>query len=219
MKTLVEKEIRLLLPAFAAALVLAILPVWLLPAAGFEYGENGAFECYLFLLGIVLLALSSFGREIGLKTIPFALAQPLERTRLWWTKVEVLAVFLGLTFDAWLLSDTLCSSLQPVRVVPPHELAFYGVTVIVLTAGALWMTLLLRQVVAALFLTVLIPLAAGIAIQALSGEDWMSITVFALYSVTGFFLARRQFLRIQDTAWTGGLVSLGSGRAATEKSA
>ena len=32
MKALVEKEIRLLLPAFAGALALAILPVWLMPS-------------------------------------------------------------------------------------------------------------------------------------------------------------------------------------------
>ena len=36
MKTLVQKEIRLLLPAFAGALALAILPVWLLPIGTFR---------------------------------------------------------------------------------------------------------------------------------------------------------------------------------------
>ena len=47
MRTLVEKEIRLLLPAFAAALALAILPVWLLP---FDSGNPGAYPSFLVLV-------------------------------------------------------------------------------------------------------------------------------------------------------------------------
>jgi ABC-type transport system involved in multi-copper enzyme maturation permease subunit len=215
---LIEKEIRLLLPAFAAALALAIVPVWLLPLGTYDYQNDGLLEASLFLFGIVLLVLSSYGREIGLKTVPFILAQPLERARIWWTKIEVLAVMLSLAFDAWLLSVSLCSSHQPARLVPPEVLAGSGLIVVVLAAGGLWMTLLLRQIAAAFWLTILIPMAAIITVQAIGGEAWISFTGLSIYAVAGFFLAHRQFLHIQDTAWTGGVISLQGGRAAAGQS-
>src|SRR6266404_6154550 len=62
MTPIVAKEIRLLLPAYGMALLLAIVPMWLLP------GEQPV--SYLFCLGAVLLALSSFGREFALGTFP-----------------------------------------------------------------------------------------------------------------------------------------------------
>jgi ABC-type transport system involved in multi-copper enzyme maturation permease subunit len=215
MKTLLRKEIRLLLPAFAGALALAILPVWLLP---FDPRNPGATPGFLFWFGAMMLALSSFGREFGLKTLPFILAQPLERARIWWTKAGVLAVCLGLVFDAWLLSCNLCSSLHPARSVPPEELAIAGFFAVVLTAGGLWMTLLLRQVAAAFWLALLMPMAIGV-IGSLWVTDRIMVAATCLYAVAAFFLARRQFLRLQDTAWTGGVVSIGRRRAAAGKSA
>src|SRR5208282_2472070 len=90
MRLLVTKEIRLLLPAYGAAVVLALVPVWLLP---FDQQHNPeALAVYPFCFGTVLLALASCGREFGLKTFGLMLAQPLERNRLWWTKIGVLAV-------------------------------------------------------------------------------------------------------------------------------
>ena len=111
MKALVEKEIRLLLPAFAGALALAILPVWLMPYTD-PWNPSGV-PPLLYLLGTLLLVLSSYGREIGCKTLPFMLAQPLERVRIWWTKIAVLAVFVVLVFDAWCLSTGLCARHRP----------------------------------------------------------------------------------------------------------
>jgi ABC-type transport system involved in multi-copper enzyme maturation permease subunit len=216
MRTLIEKEIRLLLPAFAGALVLAILPVWLLP---YDRWNPGAIPAYLCLFGIVLLALSSFGREIGLKTLPFILAQPLERARIWWTKITVLALFLALAFDAWWLSSNLCSMLRPPLWLPWEVVALVGFFVAVFAAGGLWMTLLLRQTVAAFWLTLLIPIAAISAIKLIGGADWMSFTALGLYALAGFFLARRQFLHVQDTAWTGGVLSIGSARATGKQGA
>jgi len=216
MKTLVEKEIRLLLPAFGGALALAILPGWLLPYHDLQ--NPIALPAYLFLFGIVMLALSSFGREIGLRTLPFILAQPLERARIWRTKIIVLSVFVAVSYAAWCLSGALCSLLGTALVLPLRILASIGLFAIVFAAGGLWMTLLLRQTVAAFWLTIFIPLATTTAMQALGGTDWMIVAVLGLYAVAGFFMARRQFLRLQDTAWTGGVVSIGRGRAAAEQS-
>lgn len=199
MKALVQKEIRLLMPAFAGALALAILPVWLLPYHDPRNASVGP-AYLLFLFGIVMLALSSFGREIGLKTLPFILAQPLERSRIWWTKIMVLAVFMSLSYDAWSLSGSLCSLLRPVLLTPSGFLASCALFAAVLAAGGLWMTLLLRQTVAAFWLTLFIPFAAITAIQGIGGADWMVLTALCLYAVAAFFLARRQFLRLQDTA-------------------
>ncbi|MGA2662174.1 MAG: hypothetical protein ABSH34_32240, partial [Verrucomicrobiota bacterium] len=89
MKALVQKEIRLLAPAYGLALVLAIVPVWLLP----EVTGNAAAGVYVFpfWFGAMMLALSAFGREFGLGTFPLILVQPLERNRIWRTKTAVLA--------------------------------------------------------------------------------------------------------------------------------
>ena len=214
MRVLVEKEIRLLLPAFAAALVLAIVPVWL-PPADDHYGIANR----LYMLGVVMLALSSFGREISLKTIPFLLAQPLERKRIWWTKVTVLTVFLVFTFAAWSFPTLLNSMFWHMQIVAPADLAYAGLSVAAFTASGLWMTLLLRQVAAAFWLTLLIPIATDLTMHMFGAPDWVIYSALVFYAVAGFFLARRQFLHLQDTAWTGGVISLGRSAAVTEQSA
>jgi ABC-type transport system involved in multi-copper enzyme maturation permease subunit len=203
-------------PAFAGALALAILPVWLVPSHPWN---SGVFPPFLFFVGTVMLALSSFGREIGLKTLPFILAQPVERTRIWWTKIAVLAVFVSLSYDAWCLSRSLYSLLRPALWLPPEDPASFGLFVVVFTAGGLWMTLWLRQTVAAFWLTLLIPIATIIAIGAVGGADWMGYTALGLYAVAGFFLAKRQFLRMQDTAWTGGVLSFSRAPAEADRCA
>src|SRR5205807_3744628 len=89
---LVAKEVRLLLPAFATALLLAFVPLWFMPAG---------LAVVLFGLGTVLLALSPFGREFGLKTFPLILAQPLERRRIWRIKIGLLTLAMAAVFFAW----------------------------------------------------------------------------------------------------------------------
>jgi ABC-type transport system involved in multi-copper enzyme maturation permease subunit len=212
MKALIEKEIRLLLPAFAAALVLAIAPVWLLP---YERWNPRDYSVYFFCFGVALLALSTFGREIGFRTLSFMLAQPLDRLRIWWTKTAVLAVFVAVVFEGWWLSGRLSSLSEPELRV---NLGEAWVFVAVLTAGALWMTLLLRQVAAAFWLTLLIPIVTTIVVRAAGGTDWLIGAVLAVCAAAGFFMARRQLVYLQDTAWTGGIVSFAGGRAVAEGS-
>jgi len=81
MNPLVAKEIRLLMPAFGLALMLAIVPVWLFPNPDHKAVYIAV---YPFCFGTVMLALSSFGREFGLRTFPLLLWRLLCRPGVWW---------------------------------------------------------------------------------------------------------------------------------------
>ena len=229
MKALVQKEIRLLAPAYGLALVLAIVPVWLLP----EVTGNAAAGVYVFpfWFGAMMLALSAFGREFGLGTFPLILVQPLERNRIWRTKTAVLAGAMASAFVAWCLSCAACihpgmgraayekalaiTHKPPITFTPDvmgraaflEMLAIGGTAAIVTFAGGLWTTLLLRQIAAAFWFTILAPGAIILAIQALGGSDAMVVGALGLYSIVGFFLARRLFFRFQEAGWTGGVIS------------
>ncbi len=122
MKALVEKEIRLLLPAFAGAIVLATVPIWLFASDAYTRGNDS--PVYFFCFGVALLALSTFGREIGLKTFSFMLAQPVERARVWRTKVAVLGFFVSMTLIGWWLSRVLFSLCIPQRIMPDNVRRF-----------------------------------------------------------------------------------------------
>src|SRR5260221_458287 len=148
MNPLLAKEIRLLLPAFAMALLLAVAPVWLLRS----FPEPAGIAVYLYGFGVVMLALSSFGREFGLKTFPVMLAQPLSRRRVWWTKVTVLACAMAAAFGAWSLS---CQAFGKVGFGKSlrETMTVAGLISLVAFAGGLWTTILLRQVAAAFWFT------------------------------------------------------------------
>ena|SRR3989449_5922569 len=212
MTPIVAKEIRLLLPAYAMALLLAIVPIWLLP------GESATI--FSFCFGTVILALSSLGREFALRTLPLQLAQPLERSRIWWTKIRVLAIAMFTVMAAWLLSITFA------RFAFGHSFGFElgrslteGVLLIgagatmVSFSGGLWSTLLLRQIIAAFWFTILIPLAI-LVITSSEKTSALMWPALALYSIAGFLWAWRQFLRAQETGWTGGDISFPGWRSA-----
>src|ERR1035437_10236400 len=101
MNALIAKEMRLLLPAYGMALLLAVIPVWLFPEVNQPVADSAIGPIWL---GAVLLALSAFGREFGLKTFPLLLAQPLERRRIFWSKTGVLAGAMATVLIAWYLS-------------------------------------------------------------------------------------------------------------------
>jgi len=101
MNPLVAKEIRLLRPAYVMAILLAMIPLWLLPA----YGDEAEFFAYVALcFGTLMLALSSFGREFGMNTFPLLLAQPLTRARIWCIKTSILAGTIATVWIMFLLS-------------------------------------------------------------------------------------------------------------------
>lgn len=188
----------MLLPAFGGALMLSVSPVLL-------QGDSGGFGGFLFVFGVMILGVSAFGREIGLKTFPFILTQPLERSRIWWTKISVLGVCTALVLCVWWV--TVINNRPGMDSL--EGLAWMTLMVVVLTTGAVWMTLLVRQMAAAFWLAYLVPALIGVAIKVMGGADWLLCTTLCLYSVAAFFLARRQFLNMQDTAWTGGALTFG----------
>ena len=200
----VVKEIRLLWPVWAPALLLAVIPVWLIPSDSSP--PPPGFSVFPFLLGAVLLGLSSFGREFSLKTFSLLLAQPAERMQSWRTKVSVLAIAILSTFSVWLLSNLFRVRFNPEPLGQSVIIAIVGMAVAF--TGGFWTTLLLRQVVAAFWFSLLIPVTILVAVFALGGEYWVLVTVLGIYSVASLFYGRRLFLRIQEAAWTGGVVSL-----------
>ena len=202
MKPLYAKELRLLQPAYLAALLLAVVPVWLLPRNPYDSPESGALVPFIF--GVAMLALSSFGREFGLQTFALLLAQPLERRRLWRTKSGLLAGALVTVFLAWCLSCAACLGTVSRSFIGSNVWVFGAATVVVAFAGGLWTTLLLRQVAAAFWFTILLP--GTIAMLMREAKSWQVLFVLGLYSAAGFWWARRQFLGAQETAWTGGVV-------------
>jgi hypothetical protein len=80
----------------------------------------------------------------------------------------------------------------------------------VIFSGALWTVLLLRQVAAAFWFTILIPGLISALLLSISddrSEAFLARSlgiVLALYSVGGFLFARWLFLRAQDVPWSGG---------------
>jgi ABC-2 family transporter protein len=210
---LVAKEIRLLLPAYIAALVLAILPVWLLPNVPYRNSIAGvSFIVFCaFGFGIVMLALSSFGREFGMNTFPLMLAQPLQRNRVWWTKAVILACAIASIYYAWVSSW----NARDVDVEYAETsstwfemLSSGGFAAVAIFAGGLFATLLLRQVAAAFWFTVFVPLAMGTVLESLGTPGWLVNTTLAAYAVSAFIGAWWLFYRAQEVGWTGGTIAL-----------
>lgn len=214
MSGLLKKEIRLLLPSWGAALLL-VSGLWLVKSS--PSADDGV-EFLLFCVSpvlMVMLALNSFGRELSAGTFANLLAQPVSRRRIWWTKSLVLAVALGSVFALWWM--TLLAN--PGMRQDPGEVhkAFgqFALLPLLIYSGALWTVLLLRQVAAAFWLTVLIPVMLAMFTmyftQKLGVEAQMDswiIVVLVIYSIVGFWGASRMFLRAQDVQWTGGEIAL-----------
>jgi ABC-type transport system involved in multi-copper enzyme maturation permease subunit len=220
MNPLVKKEIRLLLPSFGAALVLA-LSVWLIPTeSGHEYARWAWLRLMPFVLCpalVITTALNSFGREVSCNTLAQLLSQPASRPRIWWTKASVLATVLLMVFGVLWLSLLLhfpgyvWSNPKDMRTM----LTAAGLLLTTAYSGGLWTVLLLRQAAAAFWFTLLIPaFLAGLTVHftgKYGSEDFIlrNITiVLSLYSFAGFFWAQRMFMRAEDVAWTGGNIAL-----------
>jgi hypothetical protein len=210
---LLRKEFRILAPGFPIALLLSFSS-FLLP------GDNGSnWKEMLFFLPFIICpamllmtALASFGQEFASGTFSTLIAQPIPRARIWWTKSLLLLAVFGIITAFWLFSFYLGAPAHVVRDSP-------GVTVIAVVfalcmySGALWSTLLFRQVAVAFWFTLLIPFGLLMTVVNLMTDHRESmkgtlVLVFLVYSVGGFCWAWRLFLRAQDTKWTGGTISL-----------
>ena len=162
------------------------------------------------------MALNSFGAEISSGTFSSLLAQPVSRLKIWQTKILAAR---GLA--CW--SVGVCHgppfyrafSLQmPLSISTTLFNLFFwvGIVCLVVFSGGLWTVLLLRQVAAAFWFTLLVP-------GAIAGDSRRTIQrpirrIFGrhgrerlgLYSLAGFFFARWLFFRAQDVQWSGGAI-------------
>ena len=216
MSALVKKEIRLLLPAFGFACALA------LPNLAFQFSSDGSLKgWWWFLLSFVfcgatavMLALNSFGAEISSGTFSNLLAQPVSRQKIWDTKILLLA-------GALLTIGLFWSACGLIRLkMSGHDLQllelFSGVGTfgLVIFSGGLWTVLLLRQVAAAFWFTVLVPSVLWAIVAAFFGDktdelvEGLVVIVLGVYSLAGFFFARWLFFRAQDVQWSGGSIVL-----------
>ncbi len=214
MNALVKKEIRLLLPAWIAAMLLAIAPVWIFWK--FDRGdmhELPLFPASIFLLGILFLGIAPFGQEFSFKTFTYALSQPVPRTHAWLVKTGVLATAFLSVLTAAVVSWNLCPWPDPHLSDPlPDNFKVAALGVMAFLSGGLWTALLFRQVTAAFWFTLLTPIMLTFWVGELDGHyQWhggIAVAVLAivlgLYSIGGFFLARLLFFRAQDVHWTGG---------------
>ena len=217
MNALVKKEIRLLMPSFLIGVTLTFANCF------FKKNEIG-FNVLASVVSIVacsaiavFTALNSFGAEISAGTFSLLLAQPVSRERIWRTKAWLLAAALFIGGILW------CTILY-FRFEVFHHPKVLGhfsdillgtwLFLLVIYSGALWTVLLLRQMAAAFWFTLLTPVAILGLITGLWPEKYSDacepavIGVMLIYSGAGIWFARRLFLRAQDVAWTGGVISL-----------
>lgn len=210
MNPLLRKEIRMLMPAWFAALVTATMPLWV----------RNYFLIMAFLMGgaaVLALALSPFGQEASYGTFGLLLVQPKDRRRFWRIKTSLLA----LAMLSWLAVFTFCArATSPAWKDMAGSLSITALAAFVVFSGGLWSTILVRDMATAVFCTCLAPLVIYGTTTALVAH-WISpdtekfknilYAVFTLYSVAGFWWARRLFLHAQDAPWTGGQISFKSG--------
>jgi hypothetical protein len=211
MNPLVKKEIRLLLPSWSVAVLLAMVQ-----------GITRPYDFYvasLLFFGLALMALTTIGREASLNTFSSLLVQPMERLRIWQTKLSVLAGAFLTVFAVWLVAFGIAFITSNVDASDAENSYNLFITIcLIATAtftGGLWTTLLLRQLAGAFWLTLLVPaVLSGFAGVFLAESESGSIViavlsvVIAVYSVAGFFFARWLFFRAQDVGWSGGIIAL-----------
>jgi len=211
MNALIKKEIRLLLPSWIVAVLLAMVQAITRP---YDF-----YVASLLFFGLTIMALTTIGRESSLNTFSSMLAQPAERLRIWQTKISVLAVAFLIVFAVWLVAFGIAWWNSTVDVSDEKNSYNLFITIcLIATAtftGGLWTTLLLRQLAGAFWLTLLVPaVLSGFSAVFLADSQSSSLViavlsvVIAAYSVSGFLLARRLFFRAQDVGWSGGNIVL-----------
>jgi ABC-type transport system involved in multi-copper enzyme maturation permease subunit len=222
MNPFIKKEIRLVLPSWIAVLALAILVPWFSwqdPDTSFAWAP-----VFLFL-GVMLLAVDSFGREFSLGTFSGLMAQPIERRKIWQTKISILFSAALLIFAVYFISSEIIFRLalqisvwnaNPKILTADFHNGMFGAIAAILIAltGGLWTTLLLRQISAAFWITFLTPLGVMMLVIFFLPAKWPDNLLVpllgilaAIYSITGFIFAHKIFHRAQDVAWTGGVIS------------
>ncbi|HWY32638.1 MAG TPA: hypothetical protein VNX46_17875, partial [Candidatus Acidoferrum sp.] len=209
MSPLIKKEVRLLLPGFLTGVALTFSN-FLLPDFGSARIGN-VFVVFPFLCCpamALMMALNSFGSELSFGTFSNLLAQPVARKEIWRVKIFLLAGALFIVGSLWCVFFYFryASFNNPNN---PHDFGDILICVwtflLVVFSGALWTVLLIRQVAAAFWFTLLIPalilvLTAGLnTVMADALAGWIQVTLLCAYSAAGLWFARRLFFRAQDT--------------------
>jgi len=221
MSLLIRKETRMLLPAWVAALLVASLPLW-----HWQWRNAVPVSLVLLAVAVIALALSPFGQETSYGTFGLLLVQPEDRRRFWRVKTRLLAFALvsALTLFAlclWIAWGWPSSANAMAREDLISALKMSALITFLAFSGGLWTTLLLRDMVSALFCTFLAPIiiycatiAAVVRWISPQSDQFATIAygVQLAYAATGFLWARRLFLGAQDVPWTGGQFSLTSVR-------
>jgi hypothetical protein len=211
MNPLVKKEIRLLLPGFVVAVLLAMIQAITRP---YDF-----YIASLLFFGLTIMALTTIGREASLNTFSFLMSQPTERIRIWKTKLSVLAVAFLIVFVVWLVAFGIAFFNSRVDADAAENACNLFITICLIgTAtftGGLWTTLLLRQIAGAFWLTLLVPAVLAGFTAGFLAINHSNNTVIAFlcvvlgtYSVGGFLFARWLFFRAQDVGWSGGNLEL-----------
>lgn len=212
MNAFVKKEIRLLLPNAAICCALGLGNFF------FTFDNNGSLQ-YLwgFLLSFVfcgglavMLALSSFGVEISAGTFSNLLAQPVPRQKIWDTKILLLAGALSAVAIFWGGCGVIRLAMLGRNLGLLDVFTGLGIFGLAIFSGGLWTVLLLRQVAAAFWFTVLVPAFLLVIFSGLFEDEHLTAgilaCVFGIYSLGGFLFARRLFFRAQDAQWSGGVI-------------
>ena len=212
MNSLVKKEIRLLLPSWMVAVLLAMVQ-----------GITRPYDFYvasLLFFGLTIMALTTIGREASLNTFSsLLLAQPAERVRVWQIKISVLAAAFLIVLVVWLAAFGIAFSNSHVDASDREDSYNLCITVCLIAAatftGGLWTTLLLRQLAGAFWLTLLVPATlSGFSGIFLAGSESGNFViailslVIGIYSIAGFLFARWLFFRAQDVGWSGGVIAM-----------
>ena len=211
MNPLVKKEIRLLLPSWIVAVLLAMVQAITRP---YDF-----YVASLLFFGLTIMALTTIGRETSLNTFSLLLAQPAERMRIWQTKLSVLAGAFLIVFVVWLVAFGIafinsnvdasdrgkflqsfhhhlpdCHRDVHRRAVDDAVAAPARGRVLAHAAGAGDAVRVLRRV----------------SRQSQSDNTVIAVlcVVLGIYSVGGFLFARWLFFRAQDVGWSGGVIAL-----------
>ncbi|MFM2295399.1 MAG: hypothetical protein RLZZ350_1812 [Verrucomicrobiota bacterium] len=214
MNAYVKKEIRLLLPEFAAAILTAIVSAWM--KSRWPALPNLA-DAYLALtvVSALWLGITSFGCEFNNNAFGALLAQPITKLRVWRIKMSCLAAAYALITLAWFVA----LKIDAVENASGNAFYIFGAASVfqlgvlqslAMICGALCFTLLLRQTASAFWFALLLPIFGNLIVTAVATWLWggatskMTATFLLGYSAITFFFARRLFLRAQDVAWTDG---------------
>jgi hypothetical protein len=209
----VRKEAEQLRPAWLVCLFVAQFPA----LAGADADE--APLAIVFAATCALIATFSFGAEFQQRTMSGLLSQPVDRRRLWATKMQVLGVALLLHWVAF----TLAMAASGMRVEEYTNATVLGLAGAILAwATTPWWTLLTRTVLAGLVFSTPLPLVGlGLGIVLADAlESWdaygrglllsritLIATVLVLgpgYAIFGFWATRRRWLRLEAPDQPGG---------------